>query len=108
MYAANKELLSKFDDLIKGITVTAGFYAPQGRKIRIPYAIKNFHEQLINFEYNGIKITNFEMETSALYGLAKLMGHNSLTLCTILANRSTNKYSSNYKKSINKLIVSCS
>ena len=106
VYAANKELLSKFDDLIKGITVTApGFYAPQGRKIRIPYAIKNLHEQLINFEYNGIKITNFEMETSALYGLAKLMGHNSLTLCTILANRSTNKYSSNYKKSINKLIV---
>ena len=106
VYAANKGLLSKFDDLIKGITVTApGFYAPQGRKIRIPYAIKNLHEQLINFEYNGIKITNFEMETSALYGLAKLMGHNSLTLCTILANRSTNKYSSNYKKSINKLIV---
>ena len=106
VYAANKKLLSKFDDLIKGITVTApGFYAPQGRKIRIPHAIKNLNEQLINFDYNGIKITNFEMETSALYGLAKLLGHNSLTLCTILANRATNKYSTNYKKSINKLIV---
>lgn len=106
VYAANKKLLSKFDDFIKGITVTApGFYAPQGRKIRIPYAIKNLNEQLINFDYNGIKITNFEMETSALYGLAKLLGHNSLTLCTILANRATNKYSTNYKKSINKLIV---
>ena len=103
---ASKNLFSLFADKPSGITITApGFYAPQGRKIRIPYAIKNLHEQLINFEYNGIKITNFEMETSALYGLAKLMGHNSLTLCTILANRSTNKYSSNYKKSINKLIV---
>ena len=53
---------------------------------------------MINFNHKGIKIINYEMETSALYGLGKLMGHNCLTLCTILANRATNKRSNNYKR----------
>ena len=60
---------------------------------------------MLNFNHNGIKITNFEMETSALYGLGKLMGHNCLTLCTILANRVTNQRSTNYKSAIDNLIV---
>ena len=61
--------------LQQGITITApGFYAPQGRQMRIPFAIKDLHQRMLNFNHNGIKITNFEMETSALYGLGKLMG----------------------------------
>ena len=105
VYAANQDLLNKFDGFISGITVTApGFYAPQGRKIRIPHAYKNLNQEMINFNYKGIKITNYEMETSALYGLGKLMGHNCITLCTILANRATNKRSKNYKSAIENLI----
>ena len=99
------KMLNKFDDFISGITITApGFYAPQARKIRIPYAYKNLNEKMINFNHKGIKIINYEMETSALYGLGKLMGHNCLTLCTILANRATNKRSNNYKNAIDNLI----
>ena len=59
---------------------------------------------MINFNHKGIKIINYEMETSALYGLGKLMGHNCLTLCTILANRATNKRSNNYNNAIDNLI----
>ena len=106
VYAANKDLLNKFEDFTQGITTTApGFYAPQGRQMRIPFAIKDLHQRMLNFNHNGIKITNFEMETSALYGLGKLMGHNCLTLCTILANRATNQRSTNYKSAIDNLIV---
>ena len=72
--------------------------------MRIPFAIQDLHKRLLEFSHNGTKITNFEMETSALYGLGKLMGHHCLTLCTILANRATNQRSSNYKKSIDNLI----
>jgi uridine phosphorylase len=72
--------------------------------MRIPFAIEDLHERLLNFNENSIKITNFEMETSALYGLGKIMGHNCLTICTILANRATNGRSTNYKKSIDNLI----
>ena len=106
VYAANKDLLNKFEGFNKGITITApGFYAPQGRQIRIPFAIEDLHQRLLKFNHNGIKITNFEMETSAFYGLGKLMGHNCLTLCTILANRATNQRSTNYKSAIDNLIV---
>lgn len=105
IYSADSQLLSKFSDLVKGITVTApGFYAPQGRKVRLPVSIEDLHQQLRLFEYKSHKITNFEMETSALYGLGKLMGHRCLTICTILANRATNKKSTNYKKSIDNMI----
>ena len=106
VYAANKDLLNKFKDFTQGITITApGFYAPQGRQMRIPFAIEDLNQRMLNFNHNGIKITNFEMETSALYGLGKLMGHNCLTLCTILVNRATNQRSTNYKSAIDNLIV---
>jgi uridine phosphorylase len=105
VYSADSNLLSKFDGFHQGITVTApGFYAPQGRQMRIPFAIKDLHQKLLNFEHNNEKITNFEMETSALYGLGKIMGHHCLTICTILANRATNERSKNYKVSIDNLI----
>lgn len=106
VYAANKDLLNKFEGFTHGITITApGFYAPQGRQMRIPFAIEDLHQRMLNFNHNDIKITNFEMETSALYGLGKLMGHNCLTLCTILANRANNQRSTNYKSAIDNLIV---
>jgi uridine phosphorylase len=105
VYSADNELLNKFKGYQQGITVTApGFYAPQGRKMRIPFAIEDLHKRLLNFNHNGTKITNFEMETSALYGLGKLMGHNCLTICTILANRARNEYSNNPKGAIENLI----
>jgi uridine phosphorylase len=105
VYSADNELLNKFKGYQQGITVTApGFYAPQGRKMRIPFAIEDLHKRLLNFNHNDTKITNFEMETSALYGLGKLMGHNCLTICTILANRARNEYSNNPKGAIENLI----
>ncbi len=105
IYAADQQLLSSFKDFTQGITVTAaGFYAPQGREVSLPVSIKNLHQQLRSFNHNNHKVTNFEMETSALYGLGKLMGHRCLTVCTILANRATNKASTNYKQSIDHMI----
>lgn len=71
-----------------GITATApGFYAPQGREIRLKGSIKNIQEVLSAFQFEDLKITNFEMETSALYGLGKLLGHDCLSICVIIANR---------------------
>lgn len=105
IYEANQQLLSKFDSINKGITVTApGFYGPQGREIRLPFKIKNIHQLLANYKYHGFSVCNFEMETAAIYGLGKLLGHNCLTVCGILANRLTKEYSKNPKKTIEKLI----
>tara|TARA_B100000902_G_C27268207_1_gene894823 strand:- start:285 stop:1151 length:867 start_codon:yes stop_codon:yes gene_type:complete len=101
----NQKLLDKFSDLDNGITATApGFYAAQGRKLRLTPSINNLNEKMRNFNYKGLKIKNFEMETSALYYLSKNLGHNSLTICAIIGNRNTNEYSKNYKKTIKKLI----
>ena len=81
-----------FDQLkagcISGITATAGgFYGPQGRTLRIPLKETQLNEKLSNFKLNGKIITNFEMETSALYGLSRALGHNACTICAIIANR---------------------
>ena len=93
-------------DLTKGITATApGFYAPQGRKLRLTPWVEDFNQQLTDFNFNNIQITNFEMETSALYGLSKLLDHNACTVCAIIANRVAKKYSSNYHLAINRLIL---
>ncbi len=71
-----------------GITATAcGFYGPQGREIRLPLAIKDINERLQKFNHNGHRVSNFEMETSALYGLGKALGHETLTVCLVVANR---------------------
>ena len=105
IYSADSQLLNQFNDLIQGITVTApGFYAPQGRKLNLPFAIDDLHQQLQSFEHNSLRITNFEMETSALYGLGALMGHRCLTICTILANRATQQTSNNYASAIENMI----
>lgn len=105
---ASEDLLAKFasDDFKKGVTISApGFYAPQGRELRLPLAYPNLNEQVENFEYDGKRITNFEMECSAIYGLSKLLGHNALTVCLIIANRVTLTANENYRPEMKKLIT---
>jgi len=103
---ASDKLINKIaPDLQKGITATAsGFYGPQGRELRIPLAYPELNKKIEDFQFEGNKITNFEMETSALYALGKILGHNTLTVCDIIANRVNRTYSKDYKKSVNKLI----
>ncbi|OFY83761.1 MAG: phosphorylase [Bacteroidetes bacterium RIFCSPLOWO2_12_FULL_35_15] len=92
-------------DLIKGITATApGFYGPQGRKLRLTPWVEDFNQQLTDFKFKENRITNFEMETSALYGLGKLLGHETCTVCAIIANRVAKQYSKNYHVAVEKLI----
>ncbi len=106
---ASPQLLTKFKPgNFVGITATApGFYGPQGREIRLKAAMQNLNESLTSFKLNEQRITNFEMETSALYGLGKLLGHNCLTVCVIIANRVRKEFTSDYKKSVEVLIENC-
>ena len=104
---ANKELLNKIasNDMVKGVTIACGgFFGPQGRELRVPLANPNQNKYVMSFEYNGYKITNFEMESSALAGLSKLMGHKALTCCMVIANRVAKEVNSDYKNSIDGLI----
>lgn len=83
---------------IHGITVTAsGFYGPQGRSLRLALAHPQLNDRIIAFAYLGKKIINYEMETSALYGLCKMMGHEALTICLAIANRATKQYDPGYR-----------
>ena len=104
---ANKELLNKIasNDMVKGVTIAfGGFFGPQGRELRVPLANPNQNKDVMSFEYDGYKITNFEMESSALAGLSKLMGHKALTCCMVIANRVAKEVNSDYKYSIDGLI----
>lgn len=104
---ADKELIRRIgqDDMVKGVTIaTGGFFAPQGRELRIPLADPKQNEKIENFEYNGYKITNFEMESSALAGLAKLMGHKAMTVCMVIANRLIKEANTGYRNSMDDLI----
>ncbi len=90
---------------IKGVTATSpGFYGPQGRSLRLRLPDKNMNPKMESFAYGGHRITNFEMESSALYGLSRLLGHEALTLCVIIANRVTEKFAPNYHPYMEKLI----
>ena len=103
---ASKNLLKIFNGFAQGITATAsGFYAPQGREVRLQSSIDNMHETLTSFNYDGNKIINFEMESSALYYLGQTLGHNTLTICAIIGNRINKTQSSNYKSTVDKLII---
>lgn len=94
------------DKLIKGMTGTAGgFYGPQGRVLRLPLHDASLNSKLDSFTYKDFRITNFEMETSVIYGLSKLLGHEALSLNAIIANRSNGVFSENPKKTIEKLIL---
>lgn len=104
---ADKETLNRVagDDMVRGVTIACGgFFGPQGRELRIPLADPKQNEKIENFEYNGYRITNFEMESSALAGLAKLMGHKAMTCCMVIANRRAQKANVEYKNSIDGLI----
>ena len=94
------------DRTFMGITATAnGFYGPQGRKLRLNLNRPDLNDRLKDFNFNGIKITNLEMETSAIYGLSKLLGHEALSLNAIIANRVTKEFSKNPYKVIDELIL---
>ena len=98
-----RELLK--EGMEEGITTTAnGFYGPQGRAIRIPLSLPDFKEDLRQFNWQGIRATNLEMETSGLYALADALGHNAVTVCLVLANRYSNKFEPNYKDKMAELI----
>jgi len=104
--SASESLLKKLEkNTVLGTTISApGFYAPQGRVLRLQLADKNLNEKIESFSYKNKKITNFEMESSAIYGLSKLLGHNAVTICSIIANRVSKTYKENYKKNLENLI----
>jgi len=105
---ASKELLSKFNDkeFIKGVTISApGFYGPQGRKLRLELAFPELNKKIEEFSFDNLKIANFEMESSAIYGLSKMLGHNALTVCLIIANRVSLTANENYRDDMKKLII---
>ncbi len=104
---SSKKLEQQFgsDETFKGVTATAGgFYGPQGRILRLPLYDPELNDKLETFEYNGIRITNFEMETSVIYGMSRLLGHNALSLNAVIANRSTKRFSSDPYEVIDRLI----
>lgn len=93
-------------DMPKVITATApGFYGPQGRNIRIAPSVKDLNERLASFEWDGTKVVNLEMETSAIYGLSRIMGHNALTICQVIANRATGKFINEYHEKMSEALT---
>ena len=93
------------DDMVRGYTVACGgFYGPQGRQLRADIADPQQNEKIESFEYEGMKICNFEMESSALAGLATLLGHRAMTCCMVIANRYAKEMNTEYKNSIDTLI----
>ena len=93
------------DDMVRGITISCGgFYGPQGRELRLPLADPKQNEKIESFEYEGLKVCNFEMESSAVAGLASLMGHRAMTCCMVIANRYAQEMNTNYKNTIDTLI----
>jgi uridine phosphorylase len=93
------------DDMVRGVTIAAnGFFGPQGRELRIPLADPQQNEKIESFRYNGYRITNFEMESSALAGLSRLMGHRAMTVCMVIANRLIKEANTGYKHTIDTLI----
>ncbi len=93
------------DDMVRGITIACGgFYGPQGRELRIPLADPEQNVKVEKYQYNNLKITNFEMESSAVAGLSRLLGHKAMTCCMVIANRLAGTANASYKNSIGDLI----
>ncbi|OJV38750.1 MAG: phosphorylase [Bacteroidales bacterium 36-12] len=105
---ADEELVKRIgrDDMLRGVTISAnGFYGPQGRKLRVGLADPHLNDKIESFRYKHYKITNYEMEGSAIAGLAKLMGgHKALTVCCVIANRRVEAANTDYKPYIEKLV----
>jgi uridine phosphorylase len=92
--------------IFKGITATAGgFYGPQGRVLRLNIQDENLNSKMDTFNYNGVRMTNLEMETAAIYGLGKLLGHNCLSLNAIIANRADGTFSEDPYRAVDELIT---
>lgn len=105
---ADKELMELFhrEGFKKGITISApGFYAPQGRKIRLEMFDNEINNKLASFQYRGRTISNYEMESSAIYGLSGLLGHKALTICAIIGNRVTGEFVADYHTIIRELAL---
>ena len=105
--AADEELVERIakDDMVRGVTVACGgFFGPQGRRLRVPLADPRQNEKIESFEYRGERITNFEMESSALAGLSALMGHKAVTVCLVIANRRAKEANVDYNAKMNELI----
>lgn len=104
---ADEEMVERIarTDMVRGITVACGgFFGPQGRQLRIPLADPHQNKKIESFEYHGKRITNFEMESSALAGLSRLLGHRATTVCMVIANRVAQKANTGYKTKIDDLI----
>ena len=104
---ANSDLIDQIakDDMIRGYTVACGgFYGPQGRILRADVVDPDQNNKVESFEYDGMKICNYEMESSALAGLASILGHRAMTCCMVIANRYTTEMNTEYKNSIDTLI----
>lgn len=104
---ADKELIQRIggNDMVKGITIAcSGFFGPQGRELRIPLADPDQNKKIEQYEYNGLHITNFEMESSAVAGLSKLLGHHAVTVCMVIANRLAHEANTGYKGTMEILV----
>lgn len=104
---ADAELTQRIaqDDMIRGVTISCGgFFGPQGRQLRVPLAFPKQNELVESFEHDGWRITNFEMESSAVAGLSRLMGHKATTVCLVIANRKAQSADIDYNKSMSTLI----
>jgi len=106
--SANPELLARIGqkDMLRGVTVTAnGFYGPQERQLRLKLALPGFNESLRSFRYGSYRITNYEMESAGVAGLAALMGHKAITVCLVIVNRFARGAETNYKDRMSELIT---
>lgn len=104
---ADAELVARIggSDMVRGNTISAvGFYGPQGRELRLPLANPDLNSRIESFEYQGRRITNYEMESAPLQGLGRLMGHKAMTVCSIIANRFNTEANPNYKSGIRDLV----
>lgn len=105
---ADEDLVERIasTDMKKGITISCGgFFGPQGRRLRIPLEDPEQNEKIVSFEYKGMKILNFEMESSAVAGLSKLLGHRAITCCMVIANRRNLEANTKYTNTIDSLIT---
>ncbi len=106
--AKNSEVLLERiakNDMVRGNTIaSSGFYGPQGRRLRIPLQDENLNAKIESFCYKGARITNFEMESSALAGLAGMLGHKALTVCLVIANRVGKRFIGDYKPKMAELV----
>ncbi len=104
---ANHELVDRIgrNDMVRGCTISAvGFYGPQGREVKLPLANPGLNSRIETFRYKGQPVTNYEMESAPLQGLALLMGHKAMTVCSIIANRVNTTASPNYKTAVRDLV----